>query len=73
MAETVMFYSAMAIFPLTEPAIYRYQGLKALKIKIGKVDLCIAAIALEEKAVVVTRNVQDFKKVPDLLIDDWSK
>jgi tRNA(fMet)-specific endonuclease VapC len=73
MAETVRFYSALPILSFTEPAIARYESLKRLKIRIGKTDLRIAAMALEHAAVVVTRNAKDFKQVPGLRIEDWSK
>jgi len=73
MAQTVQFFAHMPILSFTEPAIHRYETLKRLKIKIGKTDLRIAAIVLEENAVLVTRNLSDFKKVPGIQIEDWSK
>ncbi len=73
MANTVSFYSSMPIFSLTEAAIRRYEDLKHMKVMVGKSDLRIAAIVLEENAVLVTRNVRDFKRIPDLLMEDWSK
>jgi tRNA(fMet)-specific endonuclease VapC len=72
MAKTVLFYATLPILSFTEPAITRYEDLKRRKIRIGKIDLRIAAIALENGATVVTRNLRDFKQVPGLAIEDWS-
>ncbi len=73
MAKTVRFYAALPILSFTEPAIARYEDFKRRKIRIGKTDLRIAAIALEHDAVLVTRNSRDFKQIPGLTIEDWSK
>ena len=73
MANTVRFYAKLPILSFTEPTIARYERLKRLKLTIGKTDLRIAAIALEQDSIVVTRNVRDFRQVPGLRIDDWSK
>ena len=71
--DTVQFLARLRILSLAEPAIARFEQLQKLKLNIGKMDLRIAAIALEADAILVTRNVQDFKRVPGLRIQDWSK
>lgn len=73
MAETVRFYSRLTILSFTEPAIHRYESIKQLKLNSRKTDLRIAAIALEQNAVLVTRNLCDFQRITGLQIEDWSK
>jgi tRNA(fMet)-specific endonuclease VapC len=42
---------------------------KELK-KIGRGDLLIASIALAHQATLVTRNVQDFRQIPGLRVEN---
>ena len=73
MALTVRFLGRLPILSFTEAAIDRYEGLRGLKLKVKKTDLRIAAIVLEHNAVLVTRNLRDFRQVPGLQIEDWSR
>jgi tRNA(fMet)-specific endonuclease VapC len=56
----------------TESAINRRAELRAFKLNVRKMDLAIAAIALEQSAVLLTRNTRDFRRVPGLAVEDWS-
>jgi tRNA(fMet)-specific endonuclease VapC len=49
-----------------------YDRLKLLRLRIGTMDLKIAAIALSHNATLLTRNYKDFRLVPNLHIEDWS-
>lgn len=71
-AATAELLSAFHILPMTEPSIARFDGLVKLKLNIGRMDLRIAAIALEVQATVVSRNLRDFGRVPGLTVVDWS-
>jgi len=61
-----------AVLPFSEPAIVRFEQLKAMRLNIGSNDLRIAGIALELGAKVVTRNIRDFGRVPGIATIDWS-
>jgi tRNA(fMet)-specific endonuclease VapC len=73
LAATVRFLSRVHIVDFDESAIRRFEQLKKRKLKVGSNDLRIAATVLERDAILVTRNVRDFQKVPGLRTEDWSK
>ena len=50
-----------------------YVHLRSQLPRLGKMDLAIAAIALEYDGIVVTRNRRDCEQVPDLQLEDWSQ
>jgi tRNA(fMet)-specific endonuclease VapC len=60
------------VLPFTAAAVGRFQDLLRQRLNVGGNDLRIAAIALEAGAVVVTRNLRDFRRVPGLRCEDWS-
>lgn len=49
----------------------RLRQEKSLR-KIGRADLLIAAIALAQRATLVTRNVRHFRMVPGLHVVNWA-
>ena len=66
------FYCATTILPFDANAAGELERLKQSRIRIGTMDLKIAAIALANNATVLTRNLSDFSKVPGLRVEDWS-
>ena len=36
-------------------------------------DLKIASIAMANEAILVSGNIKDFERVPDLTVQDWTK
>jgi tRNA(fMet)-specific endonuclease VapC len=73
MTEFASFIKQLPIVSFKAKAIQKYRGLKALKLNVGKKDLCIAAIGCELNATVVAANLSDFGRVPGLAVEDWSK
>lgn len=73
LADSVMFFSHLRIIAYTQLAMTRYELLSRLRLNIGAMDLRIASIVLEEKGVLVTRNLRDFQRVPGLPLEDWTQ
>ncbi|WP_009632837.1 type II toxin-antitoxin system VapC family toxin [Synechocystis sp. PCC 7509] len=67
-----MLLSEFQIIQYNAYACIIYESLKAQRIKIGTQDLRIASTVLAYNGVLVTRNMQDFKKVPNLKVEDWT-
>ena len=72
LTQTVTFLGSLPLVTFDEAAIARFEPLRAMKLNVGHNDLRIAAIALQNNAVVVTRNVRDFERVPGLQIENWA-
>ena len=62
------------ILPITEPAADHFDRLRASRKfkKTGRGDLLIACIALAHDATLVTRNIKDFRNVPNLKLENWA-
>ncbi len=65
-------YRQIVLLDFTESAAVEFQRLRKLGIRIGSMDLKIAAIAITHDAIVLSRNLRDFEKVPGLKAEDWS-
>jgi tRNA(fMet)-specific endonuclease VapC len=69
LTRAIRFLARLEILTFSEPAIVRFEQLRASHRRQGKNDLRIAAIVLEEGAVLATRNVRDFKQINGLEIE----
>ncbi len=63
-------YLAFALLPFDAPSATTYDSLLAQSLRIGTMDLRLAAIALSRDLTVLTRNLRDFGRVPGLKIED---
>jgi len=50
-----------------------FEDLRRQGIRIGTMDLRIAAIALRHRLTVLTQNTLDFEKIPNLSVADWTR
>jgi tRNA(fMet)-specific endonuclease VapC len=56
-----------------EAAATQLQEIRRLKLGVGTMDLKIASIALSNKATLLTKNIKDFRQIPNLNVEDWTK
>ncbi len=59
-------YCNIAVLDFDDKAAEIFESLKQSKVRIGTMDLKIAAIVLANDANLLTRNLSDFNKVPGL-------
>ena len=73
--QLAIFTQRLLIDPWGEDAARHYGFIRAVLKKqgtlIGNNDLLISAHALSMSAVLVTNNIREFSRVPDLTIENW--
>lgn len=71
------FLVPLSILPFGAAATSEYGQLRAYLqskgIPIGPLDMLIAGHAKAERLVLVTNNVKEFERVPDLEIENWAE
>jgi len=69
------FIAPLEILPFTEKAAKTYGQLQAFLEKagqiIGTLDVFIGSHAKSEKLILVTNNISEFSRIPDLKIENW--
>ena len=71
----IKFLAPLEILPFTEKAAEIYGKIRSYLEKIGSIigtlDLFIGAHAKSENLVLVTNNVTEFSRIPNLKIENW--
>lgn len=70
--KILMDFSRSQVLPFDEGAADIFDDLRFQKIRIGTMDLRIASIAMAAGMTVLSRNLVDFQKVPNLSVEDWA-
>ena len=65
-------FARRQILPFDKGAAQIFDSLRHQKVRVGTMDLRIAAIALGRQYTVLTRNLADFQRVPGLRAEDWT-
>lgn len=70
------FLAPFSILPFGPAAASEYGAIRAYLqsqgTPIGPLDMLIAGHARAEGAILVTNNVREFERVPDLLLENWA-
>lgn len=65
-------FARRRILPFDRRAGEIFESLRKQRIRIGTMDLRIAAIAIADRYTVLSRNLADFRQVPGLAVEDWT-
>jgi tRNA(fMet)-specific endonuclease VapC len=65
-------FAAQKVLPFDEAAAAVFESLRSQRVRIGTMDLRIAAIAVSRNLKLLSRNLVDFEKVPGLDVEDWA-
>lgn len=69
--ETFEDFRGLQVLPYTSPAEIQFQQWRKQKIPVSTHDLRIAAICIVHEATLISRNRQDFSRVPGLSVEYW--
>ena len=67
------FFGAIPVLDYDEDAAERFESMRRSRLRVGTMDLKIAAIALSQRGQLLSRNLRDFQRVPGLQVEDWTK
>lgn len=73
MMKAVEIFQKATIVPFDDAAQQKLQRIRPGRGNRGTCDLRIASIALQHDLVLVTNNIDDFRGIPGLVIEDWTK
>ena len=66
------FFSEIPVLDFNEAAAERFTRLRRARLRLGSMDIKIAAITLAYGATLLSRNLADFRQVPELQVEDWT-
>lgn len=65
-------FASAQVLSFDAAAADQFNVFRAGRIRVGTLDLRIAAIAITRDLTVLTRNLADFRQVPGLQVEDWT-
>ena len=64
-------YCSIIVLDFDDRAAKVFHDLKSQRLKVGTMDLKTASVALASNATLLSRNLRDFRQVPNLRVEDW--
>lgn len=71
LARWFEFYQEFEIVLFDEKAAQQFDHLREQRLRLGTMDLKIAATALVNNALLLSANRRDFERVPGLRVENW--
>jgi tRNA(fMet)-specific endonuclease VapC len=65
-------YCQIQVLDFDRAAAYEFQRLTRARLRVGTMDLKIAAVVLAHDATLLSRNLSDFRKIDGLKVEDWT-
>jgi tRNA(fMet)-specific endonuclease VapC len=72
LSEILQGFATASVLPFDAEAISVFDEWQGKRVRVSTMDLRIAAIAVSRNLVLLTRNVNDFSRVPGLVTEDWT-
>ena len=66
-------YQRQEVLPFDQRASVLYENLRRSRLRVGTMDLKIASVVLAHGALLLSRNTKDFRLIPNLSVDDWTR
>jgi tRNA(fMet)-specific endonuclease VapC len=65
-------FNTRPVVDFDDRSVREFERLARARLRVGMMDLKIAAIAIANDALLLSRNVSDFRRIPGLRIEDWT-
>lgn len=65
-------FTTRPVLDFDQDSAIEFERLRNSRLLIGTMDMRIAAISLARDALLISRNLRDFRKIPALRVDDWT-
>ncbi len=72
LSEILKGFAVAPVLTFDAKATLIFEQMREQKIQVATMDLRIGCIAIANNLILLTRNSKDFKKIPNLITEDWT-